>query len=67
MTLLEHRMNLLQALCDAVTVWRNAHCVYGSSCQGENHLDDCPVELATQDLIDAHDKLLTLNPTRIVV
>jgi hypothetical protein len=57
-------MNLLQALCDAVRDWRDAKCIgfiqgQGETlaCDGANHLENCPVELARQDLLNAHNKL----------
>jgi hypothetical protein len=55
----------LVALYDAVTAWRDAKClitrphVAGEEvCEGDNHLENCPVELARQDVIDAHNKVI---------
>lgn len=50
-----------EALRDAVTAWRNAKCSpTGEPCDGELHREDCPVELARQDVLAAHN---TLVPT----
>lgn len=60
-------VHALRELCLLVGVWRNVRCmapgpsmVPGSTaelCDGANHLADCPVECALQDVLAAHNKL----------
>jgi hypothetical protein len=44
-------------LVDAVSAWRDAKCDNIYMCDGANHLADCPVELALQDLLAVHNAL----------
>lgn len=50
-------------LARLVGVWRSARCVPpGASqndveCDGDNHVERCPVELARQDVVAAHNAL----------
>ena len=57
----------LVMLRDAVTAWRAAKCMrpapyrgFSSAvalhCDGDNHQENCPVELARQDMLAAHNK-----------
>ena len=53
-----------QQLIDAVKVWREAVCFAPSRgdpapgfCDGDNHLMECPVESARQDILAAHNKV----------
>lgn len=62
-----------QELIDAVKAWREAPCLYArtyppgraigddSLCDGDNHLMECPVERAREDLIAAHNKVEQLR------
>jgi hypothetical protein len=60
-----------QQLIDAVKEWREAACPYargsvksdedGESCDGDNHLMECPVERARQDILAAHNKVEQLK------
>jgi hypothetical protein len=62
-----------QQLIDAVKAWREAPCLYArayppgragdddSLCDGDNHLMECPVERARQDIIAAHNKVEQLR------
>jgi len=62
-----------QQLIDAVKAWRETPCLYArayppgrvsgddSLCDGDNHLEECPVERARQDLLAAHNKVEQLR------
>jgi len=57
-----------QQLIDAVKAWRETPCLYahppgrdGELCDGDNHLEECPVERARQDLLAAHNKVEQLR------
>lgn len=62
-----------QQLIEAVKAWREERCLYArayppgragsddSLCDGDNHLEECPVECARQDLIAAHNKVEQLR------
>lgn len=58
----------LRLLWDAVDKWRTTECsrpltapanqvAAEDFCSGENHLEDCAVEIARQDLIATHNKI----------
>lgn len=58
------RAERLEELARLVGVWRSARCydpAIASSndveCDGDNHAERCPVELARQDVTAAHDAL----------
>jgi hypothetical protein len=50
-------------LAHLVGVWRSARCPYQHAklgeplCDGDSHAEQCPVELARQDLLAAHNAL----------
>ncbi len=53
-----------QAVIDAVKAWREAVCSWPripafskGRCDGDNHVMECPCEVARQDLLAAHNKL----------
>lgn len=56
-----------QQVIDCARAWREVKCLYShayppgrsddSLCVGENHLEECPSELARQDLVASLDKL----------
>lgn len=53
-----------QDLIDAVKAWREAQCVRqldGELCDGDNHLMECPIERARQDILAAHNKVEQLR------
>lgn len=57
-----------QQLIDAVKAWREAPCLYarpsghdGEICDGDNHVMECPVERARQDILASHDKVEQLR------
>ena len=53
-----------QDLIDAVKAWREAQCArqLGSElCDGDNHLMECPIERARQDILAAHNKVEQLK------
>ena len=57
-----------QQLIDAVKEWRASTCSYaqppgldGEQCAGDNHLMECPVERARQDILAAHNKVEQLH------
>ena len=60
-----------QQLIDAVKAWREAPCLYARTyppgsggdalCEGDNHLMECPVERARQDILAAHNKVEQLR------
>ncbi len=60
-----------QQLIDAVKAWREATCLYARApgqsgddaarCDGDNHLMECPVECARQDILAAHNKVEQLK------
>lgn len=62
-----------QQLIEAVKAWREATCLYArryppgrkgdddSLCDGDNHLMECPVERARQDILAAHNKVEQLH------
>jgi len=58
-----------QQLIDAVKAWREASCLYhvgtrgrdGDLCDGDNHLMECPIERARQDILAAHNKVEQLR------
>jgi hypothetical protein len=39
----------------AVARWRGAECSHPDQCAGENHVEDCAVELARQDILASHN------------
>jgi hypothetical protein len=54
----------LEELAKLVGAWRSARCIdpaHGSmndvECDGDNHVETCPVELARQNMIAAHNAL----------
>lgn len=53
----------LGQLAIAVREWRDARCMKRdgshSSCDGDNHLEDCAVEIARQEMLDAHNRVPT--------
>lgn len=56
MTLHERELEVIAC----VKAWREATCIRAvgeAKCVGENHLMFCPVELALQELIAAHNSL----------
>jgi len=64
----EEQEQARQQLIDAIKAWREASCLYarppghdGELCDGDNHLEECPVERARQDLLAAHDKVEQLK------
>lgn len=69
----EEQESARQALIDAVKTWREAPCLYArayppgrmgdddSLCDGDNHLMECPVERARQDILTAHNKVEQLR------
>jgi hypothetical protein len=53
-----------QDLIDAVKAWREAQCTRqldGELCDGDNHLMECPIERARQDILAAHNKVEQLK------
>jgi hypothetical protein len=58
-----------QELITAVKEWREATCLYqvgtrqrdGEMCDGDNHLMECPIERARQDILAAHNKIELLK------
>lgn len=60
-----------QSLIDCVGAWRDAKCTTqfqdvrergkAGFCDGDNHLAECPVERARQDVIAAHNNVLQLK------
>lgn len=61
----------VRAIAEAVVDWRNAVCVSPQTapsdpthkeeeCLGDNHLEECPCEVARQDLLDALNRLEAL-------
>jgi hypothetical protein len=57
-----------QQLIDAVKAWRAAPCLYarppglnGELCDGDNHIMECPVEQAREDILAAHNKVEQLK------
>lgn len=53
-----------QELIDAVKTWREVPCarqIDGERCDGDNHLMECPVERARQDILAAHNKVERLH------
>lgn len=57
----------LKELCDLVTAWRDAKCSFpgpryceplDDKCDGENHLENCAQELALQEVLAIHNKLV---------
>ena len=58
-----------QQLIDSVKEWREAPCLYqvgtlkrdGEMCDGDNHLMECPIERARQDILAAHNKIEQLK------
>lgn len=72
MTRTEEQERARQQLIDAVKEWRGAICMKpapkgsswhpdGDYCVGDNHLEECPVERARQDIIAAHNKVEQLH------
>jgi hypothetical protein len=69
----EEQESARQQLIDAVKAWRETRCLYArayppghaigddSLCVGDNHLEECPVESARQDLIASHNKVEQLR------
>ena len=64
----EEQERARQQLIDAVKEWREATCLYaqppgldGELCDGDNHVMDCPVERARQDILAAHNKVEQLR------
>ncbi len=69
----EEQERARQQLIDAVKTWREAPCLYArryppgragdddALCVGDNHLMECPVESARQDLLAAHNKVEQLR------
>lgn len=50
-----------QQLIDAVKAWREAPCLFVGVCDGDNHLMECPVERARQDILAAYNKVEQLH------
>ena len=50
------------AVCTTQAVIKNGIRWTEDRCDGENHLMECPCEVARQDLIAAHNKLLMVDP-----
>ena len=71
MTRTDEQERARQQLIDAVKAWREAPCLYAKAyppgqtsddlCDGDNHLMECPVERARQDVIAAHNKVEQLR------
>lgn len=65
----EEQERARQQLIDAVKAWREAPCLYqggtrqrdGDLCDGDNHLMECPIERARQDILAAHNKVEQLR------
>jgi hypothetical protein len=64
----EEQEHARQELIDAVKAWRAAICLYAykpdpdsERCDGDNHLMECPVERARQDILSTHDKVERLR------
>ena len=61
----EEQERARQQLIDTIKAWREAPCTglvgVGDLCNGDNHLADCPVELARQDILAAHNKVEQLK------
>ena len=66
----EEQERAQQQLIDAVKQWREAICPYPSPpagadadevCDGDNHVMECPVERARQDILAAHNKVEQLK------
>jgi hypothetical protein len=67
------RLESLEALAKAVKAWTDAKCAHPNDykpgwdersdlCDADNHVEDCPVELARQDVLAASAKIPTLDP-----
>lgn len=60
-----------QQLIDAVKAWREARCLNADvpfvdghrtvPCDGDNHVEECPSEIARQDILAAHNKVELLR------
>lgn len=68
MTWTDEQERTRQQLIDAVKNWREAVCTtqttggFGEDgCNGDNHLMECPVERARQDILAAHNKVEQLK------
>ena len=61
----------LKELCDTVTAWRATRCPHASAavaarragvpwdlCDGDNHVEDCPVQNALDEVLAAHNVLV---------
>lgn len=61
----------LKELCNLVSAWRATRCPHASAavaarregvpwelCDGDNHVEDCPVEIALQEVLAIHNKLV---------
>jgi hypothetical protein len=68
----EEQETARQELIDAVKAWREARCLFEGAtpprktpvpelCFGDNHLEECPVERARQDLLAAHNRVEALR------
>ena len=64
----EEQERARQQLIDSVKEWREATCLYaqppgldGDLCDGDNHLMECPIEHARQDILAAHNKVEQLR------
>ena len=64
----EEQERARQQLIDAVKAWRESTCLYahqpgqdGVLCAGDNHLMECPVERARQDILATHNKVEQLR------
>ena len=67
----EEQERARQQLIDAVKAWREATCLFAGAtpprrgvpelCDGDNHLMECPVERARQDILAAHNKVEQLH------
>jgi hypothetical protein len=62
LALLIAELRLLRPLATAVSAWRAAECAGG--CDGDNHTEECPCEIARQDLLDAHNRLTARDDAR---
>jgi hypothetical protein len=47
-----------EAVCTTQAPLRHGHRVEGEYCDGANHLIDCPVEKALQDVLAIHNKIV---------
>lgn len=54
-----------QQLIEAIGAWRNAECFdrngRDGNCDGDNHGEECPVEMARQDILAASNKVDMLH------